>query len=358
MTVLSRYFLKEIFSSVGICLFVFVSLYLVIHFFGRFDNFAEARVPLTRMVPYLLYKTPFIVVQMLPSAALIGVIITFSGMKKRNEILSLRVSGMNIWEISRPVLIASLLLAAGLFFLSEVIVPYTSSRSEQIYRKEVQKEGPGQFYDRGHIWYRGSNSIYWIKNFDRDKGVMVAPVFYFFDPSWRVAKRIQAQKGTWNHAVWNLEDGIIMKLKKAGDYGFSRFRNLNLGLAETPEDFVQEIKKPEEMNYWQLKRYIHDLEEEGYDATNYLIDMNIKLAFPMVTFIMILIGIPITLTIQKGGAPVAVSLGILACFFYILCLGVSRSLGLSGVLPHLLSAWLANGIFLFLGIYLMMTVDR
>jgi len=46
------------------------------------------------------------------------------------------------------------------------------------------------------------------------------------------------------------------------------------------------------------------------------------------------------------------------CFLYVLVLGLARSLGLAGVLPPLFSAWLANLLFLFLGIYLMIQMER
>ena len=86
--------------------------------------------------------------------------------------------------------------------------------------------------------------------------------------------------------------------------------------------------------------------------------MNIKLAFPLITFIMMLIGIPIALGTRRGGAPLAVSLGVAACFLYFLCMGTARALGLSDILPPILSAWMANGIFLLSGTYLMMNGNR
>ncbi|MCJ7594423.1 MAG: LptF/LptG family permease, partial [Desulfobacterales bacterium] len=118
------------------------------------------------------------------------------------------------------------------------------------------------------------------------------------------------------------------------------------------------MKKPEEMSYWQLKRYAETVQKEGYDNTRYLVDMNLKIAFPFVGLVLVFVGIPLPLGLKKGGTPLAISLGMAICFCYVLILGFSRSLGLSGVLPPLLSAWLANLLFLLLGIYLMMHVER
>jgi lipopolysaccharide export system permease protein len=58
------------------------------------------------------------------------------------------------------------------------------------------------------------------------------------------------------------------------------------------------------------------------------------------------------------GTPVAVSIVIALCFIYLLVLGLSRTLGFAGVLPPILSAWLANSLFLFFGVYLLIQVNR
>ena len=98
--------------------------------------------------------------------------------------------------------------------------------------------------------------------------------------------------------------------------------------------------------------------QEGYKNAKYLVDMNIKLAFPFISLILLTIGIPLALRVKKGGTPLAVSIGMAVCFLYILILGLSRSLGLAGVLPPLFSAWLANFLFLFLGVYMMIHMER
>jgi len=55
---------------------------------------------------------------------------------------------------------------------------------------------------------------------------------------------------------------------------------------------------------------------------------------------------------------VAVSIGIALCFVYLLVLGLSRTLGFAGILPPILAAWLANSLFLFFGVYLLINVNQ
>ncbi|RLB38539.1 MAG: LPS export ABC transporter permease LptG [Deltaproteobacteria bacterium] len=354
MSVLSKYLCREFFKLLLICLSIFVSMYLIIHFFGRLDNFAHARVPISRMVPFLLYKIPYIIVQMLPPASLISVIILFSLMKKNNEIMALKASGMSALKLAQPILTTSLLLSAALFVFSEVVVPYTSSKSNEIWRIEVRKRKAGSYLGRSHIWYRGENCIYWIKRFENAKGLMHDPVFYFFDSSFRLTRKIDGRLAHWKDGIWVVRDGLLLERKKDGRYGASRFDAIDLRLPETPQTFVREEVKPEEMGYWELQQFARRLQRDGYNATRYFVDLEIKVSFCFVVFCMALVGIPVALNLKKGGAPLAVSIGVMLCFIYLVIIGVSRSLGIGGFLPPLLSAWLANGVFFFLGVYWMM----
>ncbi len=116
---------------------------------------------------------------MLPVSTLTSVIILFCILKRSNEIIALNGCGISIWRIAQPILVTSLLLSLSSFFLSETVVPYTSSLSNAIWRIDVKKEETSRFQRRNHVWYRGKNSIYWIKRFDGVKMVMNDPTFYF-----------------------------------------------------------------------------------------------------------------------------------------------------------------------------------
>ncbi|HIJ58640.1 MAG TPA: LPS export ABC transporter permease LptG [Deltaproteobacteria bacterium] len=358
MSVLAKYLIREFSKLLIICLLIFIAIYLMIDFASGVDDFIKANSPKSVMFSYFAYKIPSIAVQMLPAATLTTIIIMFSLMKKNNEITSLKACGANIWKISQPVIITALFLSFALFLFSEAVVPLTSSKANDIWRIDVKKEKPGRFHGQNHIWHKGNNSIYWIKQFDHDKMIMMEPTFYFFDSSFRLIKRIDARSGIWKDGVWQIRKGITQDLEKDGGYSMSRFKQLELALPENPEDFVRVEREPEEMGYQQLKRFAKRLRAEGYDATKYFVDINIKIAFPFVILIMALIGVPVALWKKEMSTPVAVSLGIVLCFAYLLILGLSRTLGFAGILPPVFSAWLANSVFFFLGIYLMINANR
>ncbi|NTW78050.1 MAG: LptF/LptG family permease, partial [Syntrophaceae bacterium] len=121
-------------------------------------------------------------------------------------------------------------------------------------------------------------------------------------------------------------------------------------LPEKPDDFKIMQNDAEKMGYFDLRKYVGKLQAEGYDASRYLVDLHGKLAFPFVTLILVLIGIAFsTRSERQGGLMQSVGIGIMVGFSYWIVHAFSMSLGRSGILPAILSAWAANIIFLAVG---------
>lgn len=358
MKVLQKYIFREFMGLFILCLFIFFLLFLVIDFVQRIDNFVEAGVSKGVVFSFFLYKTPYIIGEMIPVATLLAIIILLCIMKKNNEIMAMKACGIDILKPSLYIITISLLVSIFSFLLSELIVPYASSKSNEIWDVEVDKQDPTRFYGGNQIWYKTSNAIYWIRHFDGVKKIMQNPTFYFFDRDFHLVKRIEGKRGIWEDGVWKIEEGIIQEAQKDGDYEIKKFEDLFLEIAETPDTFIRRIIEPEDMSYQQLKRYAETIGNEGYNNTEYLVDLNLKLAFPLICLVMAFIGIPVALELKIGGTPLAVSVGVSLCFLYMVIMGVSRSLGILGILPPLLSAWTTNLIFILFGIHLMMNLER
>lgn len=270
----------------------------------------------------------------------------------------MKACGIDILKLSLAIIIISLAVSIISFLLSELIVPYASSKSNQIWDIEVDKQDPTRFYGSHQIWYKAPNAIYWIRHFDGVTNTMQNPVFYFFDRHFHMVKRIEAKRGVWQNGVWKIENGIIQELQEDGDYKLTSFVELFLEVAETPDTFTRQIKEPEDMSYQQLKKYAETVGNEGYDNTTYLVDLNLKLSFPLISLVLSILGIPVALGLRSGGMPLAVSIGVGLCFLYMLAVGFARSLGLSGILPPLVSAWIPNLLFTLAGIHMIMRVER
>ncbi len=57
-------------------------------------------------------------------------------------------------------------------------------------------------------------------------------------------------------------------------------------LPEPPNYFKKEVKQSSEMSYDELRRYINDLKQSGFDVVRLRVQLQKKFAFPLMTFVM------------------------------------------------------------------------
>jgi lipopolysaccharide export system permease protein len=357
MKIITRYLYREFLTFFFICLVTFLIICLVIDFFGNIDAFLQAGVPTSVAFSYFIYQIPFFVQQIIPFSVLISVMLMLGIMSKHNEILALKDSGFSIFNLSYPLITLSILIGIGSFFLSESIVPITSSMANNIWNIQVEKKDTKGAYKLSHLWYRGKGSIFQIRAYDSRKNKIEGLSIFFFDRDFKLIKRIDARKAKWINGRWYLNDGLIQIIQADGSRTSTRFSNHTIKLPETPKNFEKSMKAPEEMSFWELRNYTRKIREEGYDSTRSQVDLNIKIAFPFISLVLALVGVPLALRKKKGGISFAIAIGIGISFLYLLTFGLSRSLALSGALPPILGAWLANLLFLLFGIYLMLTEE-
>ena len=110
------------------------------------------------------------------------------------------------------------------------------------------------------------------------------------------------------------------------------------------------------MNYGQLRTYIRDLRASGYDVREDEVALHRKIAFPLVTLVMTLIGVPFAVTTGRRGALYGVGVGIVLALVYWTMISVFAAFGAGGAMPPALAAWAPNLIFGAGAVYLLLTV--
>ena len=113
-----------------------------------------------------------------------------------------------------------------------------------------------------------------------------------------------------------------------------------------PEDLRKKQEKPDEMDYYTLQEFIRSQEEAGQDAARWRVDFYSKVSFPFASVIVVLFGVPFASQKRRGGVGVQLGVSLLICFIYLIFMKVSQVFGYNGDINPLLTAWLANIIFL------------
>ena len=110
------------------------------------------------------------------------------------------------------------------------------------------------------------------------------------------------------------------------------------------------------MNYEELRRYIHDLQQSGFEVVRLRVQLEKKIAFPFITLIMAILAIPFALSVGRRGAVAGVAAAVGVAAAYIVVSSLFEAMGNISQLPPLLAAWSPDLIFGFLGGYLLLKV--
>lgn len=350
MSIIYKYITIQILKYFGIVLTFVVGIYLAVDFFERVDDFIEAGIPFSKMIFFFALRIPFIVAQIIPICILMSVLIVFSLMARGNELVALKSSGIRIYYLLKPVFIMGCILGALLFILSDVIVPITMAKSNQIWLKEVRKESTIITKEK-NIWIKGNRSITHVKYFNPKNKTINGVTFYKFDENFRLIRRIDAKKGFFNKGEWQLYELMeqILDTKKE-KYNITFHKNKTERLDLLPENLDKVAKKSEEMTFGELFAYIKKIEAEGYDATIYKVDLYAKIAFPFICVIMCMVGTGLAARgTVKEGMPVVIAYGIGTAFIYWIFYSFCLSLGYGEMLPPAIAAWTANLAFFSFG---------
>ena len=125
---------------------------------------------------------------------------------------------------------------------------------------------------------------------------------------------------------------------------------------EEPSYFTGEVKESSKMTYLELEEYIQYLHQGGFEVDHLKTDLHKKIAFPLVSLIMAILGIPFSFTMGRKGALYGIAAGVLIGIFYWGTFGVFGTLGANGLLSPLLAAWAPNLLFAAGGTLLLSTV--
>ncbi|MBT3176579.1 MAG: LPS export ABC transporter permease LptG [Desulfobacula sp.] len=357
MSCLHKYWLKEFFKFFSIIQLMILVLFVIIDYLSRMDKFLNSDISLLGAFGYVLLKVPFMFVQLTPAGILLSIIIVFGLMNRNNELLAIRSSGISIYFLIKPAILVSAVLAVLMFFLGETIIPISMAKANFI-KYNVIKKNKNYLSARKDIWVKSENRLIHINFFDPAKQSIAGITITSLRKNFSLESRIDAEKGYFEKGKWVFENIIEqIHVEDSMDYDVNLYDKKHIPLEFKPEDFGEVLKKSDEMSFFELKKYVNKVEDEGYDSTTYRVDLNGKIAFPFICIIMALTGAATGMrSFVKENIPAAIAIGVMIAFMYWVMYGLCLSMGYGTFLPPVISAWTANMFFLCFGtLYLINT---
>lgn len=339
-------------------------LFLVFTFFELIGDIIKNRTPLVTVGEYLLNLIPFVIYNIMPVCSLVAVLVTFGALNRTSEITAMKATGTSLYRVVAPVLLVAALLSAGLFAFDEGYLPVANRRQEALL-SEIKGKPAQTFLRPDRKWMSGEMSrngeparIFYYQFFDPQQNEFANLTVFEFKPgTFEMRRRIFAASAHWNDATheWVLENGWERTFHGQEISGYRTFATAAFPeIHEQPSYFKKEDRQSQEMSYTELARYIHDLKQSGFDTMSLRVQLDRKLAYPLITLVMAILAVPFSLQAGKRGSIAGLAAAIGLAITYWVVAGIFENLGNVNTLPAALAAWSPDALFAMAGAYLLL----
>jgi LPS export ABC transporter permease LptG/LPS export ABC transporter permease LptF len=361
--ILDEYVLREFVQTFGLVLITFVMLMLVFTFFELLGDIVRNQTPLVTVAAYLMNLTPSMIYLITPLSVLIGVLVVFGVMNRSSELTAMKATGISLYRITVPILAIAAVLSVSLFMFDELYLPQANRRQEAL--RNVIKGKPAETFEHpGRKWIFGQQQkgqpgrIFYYEYFDPDiNSFGNITVFEFAPDSFALSKRIFASTAHWEPTLntWVFENGWARtfsgdEISSYKQFAVSTFPEIR----EPPTYFEKEVRQSSEMSFSELARYIHDLRQSGFNTVPLRVQLNHKVAYPLITLVMSVLAVPFALSMGKRGSLTGIAAAIGLAVTYWVVSGFFEAMGNVSWLPAFLAAWSPDLIFGLAGAYLLL----
>lgn len=356
MTILDRYLTKRLIFTMLKLTASLVLLFVIIDILTvRKENISKYDIPWSVVGQYYLTLVPTILFQyqFAALALLVAALMVLGRATQDNEVTAFMAGGVGLRRMSRAPVILALLMAVGAFFADETLGVRAANVSRHIQREYFS------WFDShlrtGISWANLSGG--WtchILKFNRE--ALTGQDVYLHSIEKNLVQEIRARRIWWDPSreQWLLEDGRWFTLypDQAMTQKVDRITQQAAPFKERPEELFALEDPPETKSTRTLARDLERAASLGIPVQSYWVDYHAKFARPALCFVMIWLAIPFAIRLRRGGFFIGFGVSVAIALAYLLLFYMSLGLGHLGKLPPFAAAWLANFVFLAIGLVL------
>jgi lipopolysaccharide export system permease protein len=351
-----KYIMKEFLLPFLTVMLGFVLLFVLFDFSGRLNDFIEQKMTVQDVLYFYYLFVPQMVVVVMPVSLLLAIFHSFGKLSRNREIFALRAAGISLHRISRPLFIFSLICFLAVFFINERFVTKTYAETKEFQdRIEGEEEEEDTIRDRVFS-YDGGTLIF--EEFDAARMQLTGiawdqPAAPDRDGIW-----LRADRGKWIGEQWWLYDVSVIYGNNLHSPVRAKRRMYEWGF--TPRDILSE-KMAEAMSFMEIWRNLgSDSGTITEDKRRQMrLQINQKLALPLLNMLVVLIGMPLCLKTKASGSIfIGLGLSLTLSFGYYGLFLIGKTLGHKGLMIEWLAIWYPNILFVALAGVLVARMEK
>ena len=329
-----------------------VALFDLIELLRRAATRPEANFALVAQIAAL--RVPYVAMQILPFAVLLGGIISFWRLTRFSELVVARAAGISAWGfLAGPVLVA-LLLGLG---ASTALSPLSSAmlaRAERLDQLYLRNVGGITALAGGRLWLRQADDGLQPQGVAIISGRPMATRELRLGEAlrlsevtiWRLSAddrplaRIEAASALLQPGRWRFEGAVVFGAERVAGAP----QSIDFPTELTPERIENSFATPDTLSLWALPEFIRILEDAGFSAIRHRLHFQSLLALPLLAIAMALLAAGFSMrSARRGGVARMIAGGISAGFALFVLDKITGEFGEAGTLPVVLAAWAPAG---------------
>ncbi len=372
---IDRYLTGKFIFSLLWAMIAFWAVFIIVDLVENLDKFIDKGVPFTYVALYYIYYTPYVLILVAPVGVLLATLFSVGFLAKTNELLAIRSAGISLWRVSLPFLTMGLLVTVLVFTAGETIYPKFERQRfdlrERLIKGAVE---PARMLLQNVFVVGGGGRVYHFRTFNTKQNLGTDVTVQTIDGG-RLTQTVEMKRMWYQDSAWVAEEGGIRTFDRSSDsvIGYETFEmTVFNGWKETPEDVVRKRVNPQQMTYSELRQTVTRLRGTGGDPTLEETELALKIAFPFINLIVVMIGFPVAARTRHSGMALNFGIAMMITFVVRVLYEIFRSLGHSGALrPFLadhapsmvahasfIAAWAPNAICLVIGLIALSRVRK
>ncbi len=309
-------------------------------------------------------RLPWIAMQILPFAVLLGGILAFWKLTRSSELIVARASGVSAWQF----LAAPVLCAVAIGCLATMAVSPLSAAllaREQAMESAYLTVGAGPLsLSGGQLWLRQADTalaphgvaILHARGVALRHGTLTAQGVSIFrlDPADHLLQRVEANQARLVGKAWDMPAARTILPGHLPSAPRPFVLPTNMTVARIQESFAP----PDTLSFWALPGFIALLEHAGFSSARHRLEFQTLLALPLLAGTMTLLAAGFSMRpARRGGVARMLASGVAAGFALFVISKIAQEFGQSGALPPVLAAWVPAASGLMLAVALLLHLE-
>ncbi|XOF32212.1 MAG: LptF/LptG family permease [Candidatus Electrothrix sp. YB6] len=359
MNLLKRYILLQFCKNILMLVLSFISIYLLIDFFEKIDNFMEKGKSMALVGKFFLLSIPFIIEQMGPVCILLAGVVTLGVLNHSNELTALKSCGIPLKKITGPILAGGAVATLLLLSLSQFVLPRTVSQTNRIWNKEVKGRVSLGIYRNGRYYYHGDNHFYSFARPDPTRNFFPFFSYASWNDKYELTALVASEHAAWQDGQWILQEGQVQYPSDRKGFRTEVFSERSFSFTETPEHFFIPQYRSNELSLMQL---YHDAlhQEAPEEQTVAWANFYGRISYILLGLPLLILGLPMLLMVyRKWGRDLSLAVPV-SCGMAFVCWGIwgaLQSFAKAGYLNPLASALSVHLVVGVLGLVLLLRED-